>query len=183
MCFTGALITSSTELWKAQAGLPWWINTANRLGIMCFAFLGGWMVLKAARHITSIRLMLQDDHVKMLVTVRRMVPLPFVPSKKIVISPVDFLLPSRMVAQLTAPKWLDHHDSDIRAPLPLRLVRRISLTLWTFFASMRKVFTHEGFLDVKVNGTNGCWKLDTAGDFAGGGRNLLDIVSFETEGI
>jgi hypothetical protein len=182
MCLAGAVLTSSTELWKAQAGLPWWINTANRLGIMCFAVLGGWIVLRAARHITSIKLMLRDDKVKMLVTVRRTIPLPFVPSKTIVIRPVDFVLPSRMVTQLSVPKWLDNQDHDITGPLPLRIIKRISLMLWTYFAGMRKVFTHEGFLDVKINGTRGVWKLDTAGHFASGGRNLLDIVSFETDG-
>jgi hypothetical protein len=182
MCLAGAALTSSTELWKAQAGLPWWINTANRLGIMCFAFLGGWIVLRATRHITSIKLLLRDDKVRMLVTVRRMIPLPFVPSKKIVTNPVDFVLPSRMVAQLAIPRWLINQDPEITGPLPLRIVKRISLMLWTYFTGMRKVFTHEGFLDVKINGTKGVWKLDAAGDFANGGRSLFNIVSFETEG-
>jgi hypothetical protein len=182
MCLVGAVLTSSTELWKAQAGLPWWINTANRLGIMCFAFLGGWIVLRAARHITSIKLMLRDDKVKMLVTVRRTIPLPFIPSKTIVTSPVDFVLPSRMVAQLSIPKWLDSQNLNATGPLPLRIIQRISLMLWTYFAGMRKVFTHEGFLDVKINGTKGFWKLDTAGHFANGGRDLLNIVSFEYDG-
>jgi hypothetical protein len=180
LCLIGAVATSSTELWKAQEGLPWWVNTANRLGIICFAFLGGWIVLRATRHITSIKLMLKDDRVKMLVTVRRMIPLPFVPSKKLVTDPVDFILPSRMVAQLAIPTWLDSQGTEISGSLPSRIVKRISLALWTFFAGMRKVFTHEGFLDVTINGTNGFWKLDTAGDFANGGRNLLNIVSYET---
>lgn len=182
MCLVGAVLTSSTELWKVQAGLPWWVNMANGLGIMCFAFLGGWIVLRAARHITSIKLMLRDDKVKMLVTVRRTIPLPFVPSKTIITSPVDFILPSRMVAQLSIPKWLDNQEPDITKPLSLRIIKRISLSLWTYFAGMRKVFTHEGFLDVKINGTKGLWKLDTAGHFASGGRNLLDIVTFENDG-
>ena len=180
MCLIGAVATSSTELWKVQEGLPWWVNTANRLGIICFAFLGGWIVLRATRHITSIKLMLKDDRVKMLVTVRRMIPLPFVPSKKLVTEPVDFILPSRMVAQLAIPTWLDNQGTEISGSLSSRIVKRISLSLWTFFAGMRKVFTHEGFLDVAINGTNGLWKLDTAGDFASGGRNLLNIVSYET---
>jgi len=179
MCLIGAVATSSTELWKQQAGLPWWINTANRLGIICFAFLGGWIVLRATRHITSIKLMLKDDRVKMLVTVRRMIPLPFVPSKKLVTDPVDFILPSRMVAQLAIPKWLDNQGTEFSGSLSSRIVKHISLTLWTYFAGMRKVFTHEGFLDVTINGTKGLWKLDTAGDFASGGRNLLNLVSFE----
>ena len=138
-------------------------------------------MLRATRHITSIKLMLRDDKVKMLVTVRRVIPLPFVPSKKIVTSPVDFVLPSRMVAQFSMPKWLDIQDIDISGSLSQRIIRRISRTIWTYFAGMRKVFTHEGFLDVKINGTKGFWKLDTAGDFASGGQNLLDIVSFDTE--
>jgi hypothetical protein len=179
MCLFGAVATSSTELWKAQAGLPWWINTANRLGIMCFAFLGGWIVLRATRHITSIKLMRKDDRVRMLVTVRRMIPLPFVPPKQIVTNPVDFVLPSRMVAQLSIPRWLDIQGPEIMGPLPLRIIKRISLALWTFFAGMRKVFTHEGFLDVTIKGTKGVWKLDTAGEFASGGWRLLDIVTYK----
>jgi hypothetical protein len=179
MCLIGAVATSSTELWKPQVGLPWWVGTANRLGIICFAFLGGWIVLRATRHITSIKLMLKDDRVKMLVTVRRMIPLPFVPSKKLVMDPVDFILPSRMVAQLAIPTWLDNQGTEISGSLSSRIVKRISLALWTYFAGMRKVFTHEGFLDVTINGKKGLWKLDTAGDFAKGGRNLLNIVSYE----
>ena len=137
-------------------------------------------MLRATRHITSIKLMLKDDRVKMLVTVRRMIPLPFVPPKKLVTDPVDFILPSRMVAQLAIPTWLDNQGTEISGSLSSRIVKRISLSLWTFFAGMRKVFTHEGFLDVAINGTNGLWKLDTTGDFASGGRNLLNIVSYET---
>jgi hypothetical protein len=124
--------------------------------------------------------MLKDDRVKMLVTVRRMIPLPFVPPKKVVTDPVDFILPSRMVAQLAIPTWLDSQGMEISGSLSSRIVKRISLAFWTFFADMRKVFTHEGFLDVTINGTKGLWKLDTAGDFASGGRNLLNIVSHET---
>ena len=124
--------------------------------------------------------MLKDDRVKMLVTVRRMIPLPFVPPKKVVTDPVDFVLPSRMVAQLAIPTWLDSQGMEISGSLSSRIVKRISLAFWTFFAGMRKVFTHEGFLDVTINGTKGLWKLDTAGDFASGGRNLLNIVSYET---
>jgi hypothetical protein len=181
MCLIGAVATSSTELWKPQAGLPLWINAANRLGIICFAFLGGWIVLRATRHITSIKLLLRDDKVKMLVTVRRMIPIPFVPSKKIITNPVDFILPSRMVAQLAIPTWLDNQGPEITGRFSSRIVKRISLALWTFFAGMRKVFTHEGFLDVTINGNKGLWKLDTAGKFASGGRNLLDIVNYEKE--
>jgi hypothetical protein len=124
--------------------------------------------------------MLKDDRVKMLVTVRRMIPLPFVPPKKVVTDPVDFILPSRMVAQLAIPTWLDSQGMEISGSLSSRIVKRIGLAFWTFFADMRKVFTHEGFLDVTINGTKGLWKLDTAGDFASGGRNLLNIVSHET---
>jgi hypothetical protein len=179
MCLFGAAATSSTELWKPQEGLPWWINTAYRLGIICFAFLGGWIVLRATRHITSIKLMPKGERVKILVTVRRMIPLPFVPPKKIVTDPVDFVLPSRMVAQVAIPTWLGSQEPKITGPLSSRIAKRISLALWTYFAGMRKVFTHEGFLDVKIKGTNGLWKLDTAGNFAGKGRNLLDIVSYD----
>jgi hypothetical protein len=87
-----------------------------------------------------------------------------------------------MVAQLSIPKWLGSQDLDATGPLPLRIIQRISLTLWTYFAGMRKVFTHEGFLDVTINGTKGFWKLDTAGHFANGGQDLLNIVSFENDG-
>ena len=173
-------MTASTELWKAQPGIHWLINSANRMGIACFTFLAGWIMLRATRHITSIKLTLKDDKVKMLVTVRRTIPLPFIPSKEIATDPADFVLPSRMVAQLAIPKWLDIQGPEVTGPLSSRIIKRISLVLWTFFAGMRKVFTHEGFMDVTINGTKGLWKLDTAGDFANGGRNLLDIVSYET---
>ena len=180
MCLIGVVSTFSTDLWKSPE-VPWWINAANRMGIVCFTFLGGWIILRATRHITSIKLMRQGDSVKMLVTVRRMIPLPLVPAKTIVTDPVDFVLPSRMVAQLAMPSWLDNQGPEIAGTLPSRILKRISLALWTFFAGMRKVFTHEGFLDVTIEGTNGLWKLDSAGSFAQGGRNLLNIVSYEIE--
>ena len=123
--------------------------------------------------------MLRNDRVKMLVTVRRMIPFPLVPSKKIVMDPIDFVLPSRMVAQMAMPSWLDNQGQKITGTLTSRIVNRISLALWTFFAGMRKVFTHEGFLDVTIHGTKGLWKLDTSGTFAKDGRNLFDIVSYE----
>ena len=168
------------RFWEPQPGFPWWIATANRLGMACFALMGGWVVLRATRHITSIKLIRNGEAVKMLVTVRRIVPLPFVPPKKIITNPTDLVLPSRMVAQLAIPQWADVEIGDIKGSLPSRILKRTSIALWTFFAGSRKVFTNEGFMDVSINGQSGSYKLDTDGKFAKGGRSLLQIVSFET---
>lgn len=165
--------------WKPQPGLPFFVPIANRLSMAAMTFIGGWIILRASRHITSIRLLKQDGVVKMLLTVRRTVPLPFVKPRKIVIDPFDFVIPSRMVEQLKTPVWAEtQHDGTGNSPTKtVRSGFSFSRWAWNVFAGFRKVFTHEGFLDVTLNGRDGKWKLDTAGEFANGGQYLLDIVS------
>ena len=168
------------RFWEAQPGFPWWIAVGNRLGLACFALMGGWVVLRATRHITSINLIQKAEGVKMLVVVRRTVPLPFVSAKRIVIEPTDFVLPSRMIVQLAIPQWANVEVKDIKGNLPSRILKHISVGTWTFFAGCRKVFTHEGFMDVTIKDQSGFYKLDTDGRFSKGGRSLLEIVSFES---
>ena len=92
---------------------------------------------------------------------------------------------TRMVANLAVPSWVERHDGGQVDHMPQKLTARLSRALampfWTLFSGARKVFTHEGFMDVAINGHRGLWKLDTAGQFANHGRgaSLLQITSFE----
>ena len=167
-------------IWEGKDGVPWLVAIANRIGMVFMVSFGGYMVLRAAKHIKSIRIIPWGDSVRLLVKVRRIVPLPFVPQKEIVAKTSEFKLPSRMVAQMEMPKWADAEVADIKGNLAQRILKRASMSSFNFFTGMRKVFTHEGFMDVNIDGSYGLWKLDTAGKFANGGKNLFDIVEYET---
>ncbi len=60
------------------------------------------------------------------------------------------------------------------------MAKKISFTLWSFFAGQRKIFTHEGFAIASVKGKN-AFKIDLEGTFPNGMWSLVDVSTTATE--
>ena len=179
-CFFGAFMIFQVGFWQPQPDLPAFVPWAHRTGLVTLGAIGAWPILRSAGHITALNLVrLANGSIKMRVTVRRMLPLPFIPPRQFVIDPSDFLLPSRMVAQLSIPAMADTRQLLGMGNILTRLRRRISLVLWSFFAGTRKMFTQEGVMDIAIKGQGANFRLDIDGHFAADGRYLHDLVGFE----
>lgn len=59
--------------------------------------------------------------------------------------------------------------------------RKMSYLMWRMFRGLRRVWTREGFVYVKIKGKNGTWKFDRLGGWAlDEGRGLDRLVKHTT---
>jgi len=177
VCVVSVYFLFANEFWKPIPGLSWVVWVGNRVGMAAMTFMGGFFLLRTSRLITSIKLKRVNRDVKLLVSVRRTIP--FLKQKEITTSPSNFIIPYKLVPELRRPSWATPKTAKYSGSFPRRITNRISIELWKLFAGTRKVFTHEGFLDIMIKGTKGLWKLDSSGNLPGNGKGLLSIVEFE----
>ena len=120
----------------------------------------------------------------MRISVRRPVPVPFIPQRKIVVAPYELLLPTSAIRPAAVPKFAEMPQEG-KADKPLRFgtwaAKKISFTIWSFFTGSRKIFTHEGFLIASVEGQKAGLKIDIEGTFPNGVWSLVDVSTLGEE--
>ena len=185
-CISSAAYTYSLGLWKEDkdSNLPFFVPVANLLTLLTIGSLGSWILIRSTNLVTAIDLIKTAGGTKMRVSVRRPVPLPFVPNKKIIVAPYELLLPTNAVRPATVPKFAEMPQEG-KDDKPLRFgtwaAKRISFTIWSFFTGSRKIFTHEGFLIASVEGQKAGLKIDIEGTFPNGVWNLVDVSTLGEE--
>lgn len=185
-CISSAVYTYWLGHWKTEEGsdLPFFVPVANALTLLTIGSLGSWILMRSTNLVTAIDLVKTAGGCKMRVSVRRAVPAPFVPHRQLIIAPYDLHLPTNVIRPATVPQFAQMPQEDNRSR-PLRFgtwaAKRISFTLWSFFAGQRKIFTHEGFLIAGIEGQNAGLKIDLEGTFPNGVWNLVDISTLGAE--
>ena len=176
-CVTGTVVMVGLGHWKndPDSPVPWFVPVSYRLGMFTLSLLGFWILFRSTRLVTAIDL---GKGGLMRISVHRIVPFPFVPSRSLVIAPYDLKLPREVIRPGQVPQYAEMPREDSRSA-PLRfgtwVGKKISFSLWSFFAGQRKILTHEGFLNASIKGQTGFFKIDIAGDFPHGSRSLIDV--------
>jgi hypothetical protein len=137
--------------------------------------LGWWLLLRTGRRISTLELISQNNHISMLVTLRRPFPIPFIRRKQISTELTDFILPARVMEVPPVPDWAESTTLD---PKP-GIVKRFNIAIYSFFVGTRKIFSGQGLLDVRIKG-EGVYKMDLSGEFHNHGHSLLEVASIET---
>lgn len=171
--------------WKQEpdSPLPFFVPVANMLTLLIIASLGPWVLIRASNLVAAIDLIKTAAGIRMRISVRRALPAPFVPHREIIIAPYDLHLPRSAIRPATVPQFATMpQENDSSKPLRFGtwVARKISFTLWSFFAGQRKIFTHEGFLIASINGKN-AFKIDIDGTFPDGAWSLVDVSTLEVD--
>lgn len=170
LCLGGALIISSQRLYEANPGLPWFVPGVYRIVAIFMVAFGTWAILRSSRLISSIEILPGKEKARLLFSIRRNIPLPFIKPKKMTLYASDITLERKVVTMMGQP------PADAGS---LGIARRISGTLFSFFAGSRQFFFSDGIVNVHVAGHKGTWKLDWNGLFLDGGRPLFQLVKFD----
>ena len=179
-CISGSLFMLDDGHWKEDPNspFPWFVPVAYRLSILIMAGLGFWVLWQSRRLVTAIDLVEVAGERRMRVSIHRIVPFPFVPPRRLLIAPYDLQLPEKAIRPGQVPRFAEMPQEDNRSR-PLRfgtwVGKKISFSLWSFFASQRKIMTHEGFMTASIKGQTEFFKIDIAGTFPYGARSLIDV--------
>lgn len=184
-CLTGAAGLIWLGHWKEdkESGLPFFVPVGYQLSIITTTGFAAWILLRSARLVTAIDLVKHAREGKMRVCVSRIVPLPFIPPRRIYISPYNLRIPRSANRPLEVPAYARMPQEDSSKPLRFGswAARKISFSLWRIFASQRKILTQDGFFYATIKGQWWCFKIDLEGTFPNGSKNLVDVSSREED--
>jgi len=121
---------------------------------------------------------------------RPMLPFSLLKPRTINVAPTDITLSSRVHLDLAhgpASRAAERRESQEkmreieRTHLLTSPFRKVSYLSWKSFRNLRRVWTREGFVYVRVKGKNGTWKIDRVGGWAlDEGRGLDRLVRHKT---
>ena len=167
-CFAYSVYNSNAVFRDPIAVIPMWQQTLFGGICVVMSVMGTVFLVKTGRLIQSVNAISTNGKTSLRFTVRSMVPFrkPFefdaLPrqiafSRRLVVAP-EYLNKAR---QPEAPRSREDPTSTItilKAP-----AKKISITLWRFFTSVRKIFTQEDFVLLEVEGQKGVFRMDSSG--------------------
>ena len=167
-CFAYSVYNSNAVFRDPIAVIPMWQQTLFGGVCVVMSIMGTVFLVKTGRLIQSVNAISINGKTSLRFTVRSMVPFrkPFefdaLPrqiafSRRLVVAP-EYLNKAR---QPEAPRSREDPTSTItilKAP-----AKKISITLWRFFTSVRKIFTQEDFVLLEVEGQKGVFRMDSSG--------------------
>jgi hypothetical protein len=208
LCITYAVVTFWGSYLYAPSGLAAWIAPAY--GGVCIAMvaLGGYLILGPTRvvnNITAIPTALLKNpgarsqasagaDLTVEVRLRKMFPVPFFPARKLYVradeislplplAPVDTTMSAaarKAQARLEAYERQQEREYE-RSHIMTAPFRHASQAFYNLFASLRRAWTRDGFMKLKVKGQ--VYKLDITGGWAlDGGRALDRLVVVQPRG-
>lgn len=209
-CFTYAVVAFWSNYLKAPETITYWVPIA--FGVICFGMAGAgtffllgpaWIVksitamppaaLKAAGAVPSAAKSVGNGVVKgngapalhIEVELRKMLPLPFFPARKIYVRPDEVQLPHQLArptsslspAQRAALKAQEEAEREAeleyeRTHIMSRPIRHMSRAFFELFQGARRIWTREGFTAIYVKGYK--YKLDVSGGWALDGGKAID---------
>ncbi|PBP15638.1 hypothetical protein BUE80_DR013625 [Diplocarpon rosae] len=196
-CFVYSVSCFWTNYIHVPPGISAWVPYAFAGVSFLMAALGGWLVLGPSRLVKSITAVPRGfkkaqgslakrasaPELQIEIELKKMLPVPFFPAKKICVTPQEVTIPYRFVAydkrtsilearelsrqQALEKQKLEEYYREHFLTFPIRrLGRAISKASFGMFTAMKKVWTREGMMMVeirdqryKVDITSG-WALD-----------------------
>lgn len=175
-CFAGTLMILNQRLYEANKELPWFVPSIYRVVAVFLVALSGWSISRSSRLISSIEILPGKDKARLLLKVRRNIPLPFIKPKKMTVHASDVSFQRRVVAALGRPP---NDAANLDKGFMTGIASGISATLYRFFAGSRQFILSDGIIKVSVKGHGGIWKLDANGLFLDGGGPLFELVKIK----
>ncbi|KAL2074512.1 hypothetical protein VTL71DRAFT_8290 [Oculimacula yallundae] len=203
-CFTYATISFWSNYILAPPDLATWVPIAMGGISFMMACLGGWVVLGPARLVKSIVAIPRSLNVvkgslaksggpelQIEVELKKMFPVPFFPGRKFLVPPEDIELmhrfvpvnkrlslqesKERAVMEKTARQREIEYERNHIMTLPFR---RMSQALFMMFVALKRVWTREGMMKMKIK--NQSYKVDISSGWAlEGGRALDRLVKIK----
>ena len=177
-CIGGALFIANARLWEANEELPWFVPGTYRLVGVVLVAVGAWSILRSNRLLSSIDVLAGSERPRLLFRVRRNIPLPFIPSKKLIVDLSDVVVDQRVVVQLGQP----HHDVSAEGGILASTFHGIKTSILRFFNGFRQFWFSDGVLRVHVRGRRGFWKIDTYGWHMDNGEVLWQTLKVSDVG-
>lgn len=143
---------------RDTSALPWFVPVSYRLSMIVLSLLGGWIILRSGKQVKTVNLIQESGRVKVLITMRKPFPLPFLRPRQIVSDVNDFVLPRELVLSPS------DYQSLTSNPIPEKtgILASISRLFSGFFLNTRRIFTQEGFVIATIKNETG-FKLDIRG--------------------
>jgi len=178
--FTGAIVymnlfIKDQRLDKNNKEFPFWVPVAFNLSGVIFIGVGIWAITRASRRISSIEILPGNNQPRLIINVRRNIPLPYIKPRRLNVLASDVTLHRRLVIPMR--ENLDESSltkSDIG--FIRGIARSISTTLYRFLAGVRQFIFSEGLISLSIKGYGGTWKLDYYGQFLDYGKPLHEVI-------
>ena len=178
--FGGAWIIINLGLHQANEELPWFVPGTYSVVIVLLVAMGGWSILRSSRLLSAIEILPGQDRARLLLSVRRNIPLPFIKPKTLTVDASDVMMGRRLVRPLVEPIPLAGSFRDRKTSIIKEIARRLNLMLFRYFVGARQFVLSDGIMSIRVRGQRGTWKLDTYGWFLAGGDRLLEVIKWES---
>jgi hypothetical protein len=179
VCFAGALIILNQRLYEQNKELSWIVPVAYRIVVIFLVALSGWSIIRSSRLLSSIEILPGPNKAKLLLRVRRNIPLPFIKPKALIVDTSDLSLGRGVIAAMERSVPDARSSGNLDSGILSRIRKRISISLFRFFAGARQYIFSDGIIQVYVEGYSGAWKLDSKGHFLDGGVPFFHLVKFK----
>ena len=156
------------------AGVHWSVRYAFAISSVFLAALGTFVLCQSANVIRAIEVVPSSTGVRLHAHVRPIVPLPFRRARLFDVRPGDIVLDRSLVAPMSP------NVSELPGNVAQQMLRRLSFINFNLFAGARKMFTSEGFIKARIEGSGATFKLDIAGTFDSDRRVLNSMLKFES---
>ncbi len=179
ICFAGAFAILNQRLYEENEELHWTVPVGYRLSAIFLVGLSGWAVARSSRRISSIEILPGKNKARLILNVRRNIPLPFIKPRSMNVLASHVTLQRRVITPMGRPPQDARSSGNSDESFVLGIARSISTVPYRFFAGARQFIFSDGIIKVSIEGHGGTWKLDGNGRFLDGGARLFDIVKFE----
>ncbi len=179
LCLAGALTFLNEKVHEASKELPWFVPAAFRISAIFLVGMAGFAITRSARLISSIEILPGNDKARLVLNVRRNIPLPLIKPKKLIVLASDVTLQRKVVTPMGEQVQTTSRLENSRKSFILEVARSISAALSRFFVGVRQFIFMDGIIWVSLKGRGGSWKLDSYGRFPEDGDRLMKLVKME----
>ncbi|RMJ24347.1 hypothetical protein PHISP_04785 [Aspergillus sp. HF37] len=178
-CFAYAAYNSNAIFRNSSSPLPRWMQACVGTVSILMGVMGTVILLRTARLVKTINAFWSNGQTHVRFTVRSMIP-----SRKVVIDvePRQIAVARRLVVSpesMTAVQSAEmEHTSQASKPSFFRNpAKGISIAFWHLFRTIRQLFTEEDFINLKLQGHSGDFRMDSNGFVS---QHFLSIGSLVT---
>jgi hypothetical protein len=179
MCLFSTLVILNQKLYEKNKELPWIVPIGYRLSAIFLIGLGGWAIARSSRRISSIEVLPGNDKARLIINVRRNIPLPYIKPRRLNVLASDVTLHRRLVNFMGEPYQEDPSFRKPSGSFIRDITRSISTTIYIFFAGFRQFIFSDGMIYVYIEGYGGTWKLDGYGLFPEDTKPFYEFIRLE----
>jgi hypothetical protein len=178
MCFASAIYIINQRFYEDNEGLPRWVPFAYRITACFWIGIGSFAITRAHRRISSIDILPGNNQARLIINVRRNIPLPYIRPRRLNVLASDVTLHRRLVIPMG--KVLDGSSlTKSDKGFVLRIARSISTILYNFFDGVRQFLFSDGMIALSIEGYGGTWKLDIYGQCPDNAKPLHEVIRLE----